>query len=320
MDKKFIILCDGSCDLTRELREKYDIEYMAGVFSYPDGTEEVGFLDWADCQHIPNCTSEIFYDLLKKNPTGFKTAPVSPQACYREIEKYVKQGYGVMTLSLSQALSGAYSFVLMAKQDIEKNYPDAEVYCIDSRRYACAIGLLAIHASMLRSEGKSLKETVDYIEANKIRFHQAGWVDDLSYLAKQGRLTNSKAFFGSLIGLKPIGELDSNGLTTVIAKVKGEKLAFKVLLSYMELVGEDLGNQVIVISQSSRRKQAETYKRMIEERFHPKAVYISDVFPLTGVNIGPGLMAAYFVGKPISEGLVAETEAINKAIELSTKE
>ena len=59
---------------------------------------------------------------------------------------------------------------------------------------------------------------------------------------------------------------------------------------------------------------------MIEERFHPKAVYISDVFPLTGVNIGPGLMAAYFVGKPISEGLVAETEAINKAIELSTKE
>ena len=37
---------------------------------------------------------------------------------------------------------------------------------------------------------------------------------------------------------------------------------------------------------------------MIEENFHPKAVIINDVFPMSGINIGPGLMAAYYVGKP----------------------
>ena len=199
------------------------------------------------------------------------------------------------------------------KAFLEK-YPDANIYCLDSLRFGPSFGLLAIYASMLRSEGKSLEETVAWLEANKQRFHQAGWLDDLSFVAKKGRLTHAKAFFGTLAGIKPIGEIDSTGMTTVLGKVKGAKNAFSVLLSYIAEVGEDLGDQIVVIAQSDRLAQAEQYKKMLEEKFSPKEIHIMDLYPSSGINVGPGLMAAYFMGKPVTEDLKYERELIENLI------
>jgi hypothetical protein len=53
---------------------------------------------------------------------------------------------------------------------------------------------------------------------------------------------------------------------------------------------------------------------MIEERIHPKEVRIIDVFPGSGINVGPGLMAAYYTGKRISKDLSVERELVNKLL------
>ena len=137
-------------------------------------------------------------------------------------------------------------------------------------------------------------------------------VDSLRF--KKGRLTHSKAFFGKLAGVKPIGEFDYNGLTTVIGKVKGAKKAYSVLLNYMENTIVNASEQTIFIAQTSRYPQAEKYKEMIMERFHPKEVIINDVFPSCGINIGPGLMAAYYIGTPISKGLTEEKALLERII------
>lgn len=315
MENNFAIVCDVTCDLNAELRAEYDIEYVPGTITFPDGTEETSFLDWSECKTIPNCTSEAFYALLKKDPDAIKSSPANIEVFAEVFEKHVNAGEAVLAISISSALSGTYAFMCAAQKLVLEKHPEAKIVVIDSRRYAGGMGLLCIHASMLRKEGKSFEEVAAYIEENKIRFHQTGWLDDLFFVAKKGRMTNAKAFFGNLIGIKPIGELDSNGLTTVIGKVKGEKSAYKVCLDYMEAVGENLKDQIILIAQSNRPKQAATYKQMIEERFSPKAVYICDVFPPTGINVGPGLMVAFYVGKPISKDLAEETALLAKIIQ-----
>ena len=193
-------------------------------------------------------------------------------------------------------------------------YPDAKIKLIDSLRFGPGFGLMLVHASMLRSEGKSFEEAADYLETNKNRYHQAGWLDDLSFVAKKGRITHPKAFFGQLAGIKPIGEFDAGGLTTVLGKAKGAKAAYSVLMKYIEATIEDPEDQYIFIAQTSRYPQAQAYKKMIEEKFNPKAVYIIDVFPFCGINIGPGLMAAYYVGKPISGDLSAERALIEQFV------
>ncbi|MBO6011478.1 MAG: hypothetical protein J6P71_06745, partial [Oscillospiraceae bacterium] len=83
---------------------------------------------------------------------------------------------------------------------------------------------------------------------------------------------------------------------------------------YIEATIVEPEKQTIFIAQTCRLPAAEQYKKMIEERFHPREVVINDVFPSCGINIGPGLMAAYYVGKPISADLSEERAIIEKAI------
>ena len=309
-EKKFVILPDVTCDLNAELRNKYNIDVVLGHVSYPNGKEETSMLDWKDCSYLKTHTGEEFYAELSKNPSGFTSAPPNIQEFYNAFEKYVKEGYGVLSMTISSGMSGTYNFSVKAKEMIMEKYPNAEVECFDSLRFGPGYGLMAIHASILREEGKSLAEVKDYLETNKNRFHQIGWLDDLSFVAKKGRLSHAKAFMGKLIGIKPIGEFDYNGLTTVIAKAKGEKTAYQAMLSYIEQTIENPEEQVVIIAHTNRRAQAEHYKQLIKEKFNPKEIYLNDVYPACGVNVGPGLMAAYYVGKPISQGLEEEKKLI----------
>ena len=306
--EKFVILPDVSCDLTKEILEKYDLEYVPGHISLPDGGETYATLEWAPF------TREEFYTNVKKNPSAYTTSPASVAEFAAYFEKYVKEGVGVISMSISTGISGTYNFTLKAREEVLKKYPEGKIHCVDSLRFGPGFGLMVMNAAELKAQGKSFEEVVDFIENNKNNYHQMGWLDDLSFVAKKGRLTNAKAFFGTLIGIKPIGEYDYNGLTTVLGKAKGEKQAYKVMLDYIEKTIVNPEEQIIFIAQTQRMKQAEAYRDMIAERFHPKDILILDVHPFCGLNIGPGLMAAYYFGKPISKDLSEEKAIINEGL------
>lgn len=312
--EKFVILPDVTCDLNAEIRKKYDIQIITGHVHYPNGVEEESMLSWEECSFLKEHTSEEFYEALSKNPNGFTTAPPNIQEFYNVFEKYVKDGYGILSMTISSGMSGTFNFAVTAKEMILEKYPDAKIECFDSLRFGPGYGLMAIYASILREEGKTLAETKEYLEANKSRFHQIGWLDDLSFVAKKGRVSHAKAFMGKLIGIKPLGEFDYNGLTTVVAKAKGEKSAYKAMVSYIEKTIENPEEQVIIVAHTNRRSQAEHYKQLIQEKFNPKEIYLNDVYPACGINIGPGLMAAYYVGKPISSGLEEEKALISSIL------
>ena len=313
MKKEFVIIPDVNCDLNDELRKEYDIEVILGHYITPDGKEHSSVLNW------DTVNRDEFYKDLKKNPNGYKTSPGNVKECYSVFEKHIKKGEAIIAISISQTLSGAYSFMKQAIDELKGNYPEAKIALIDSMRFGPGAGLLAIYASILRSEGKSFDEAVGWLEDNKNHFHQTGWMDDLSFVAKKGRITHAKAFFGSLVGIKPVGEFDYNGMTTVIGKCKGEKEAYKVLIEYIKRHITNPNEQILLIATSNRQMQAEVYKKLIEENINPKKIYVSDVYPNCGINIGPGLMAAYYYGKPISHGLEEETKAFNE-IKASIKE
>ena len=304
--KSFVILADATCDLSEEFQREYDIGVIPGHIELPDGTEIPSFLKWE------KYSREDFYASLKKNPNGYSTSPANVAEFSAAMEPYAAENVGVLLLTISSGISGAFNFASQAREELLRKYPSAEIRIVDSMRFGPGFGLMAVYASMLRSQGKTLAETTQWLEDNKNRFHQAGWLDDLSFVAKKGRITQPKAFFGTLAGVKPIGEFDYNGLTTVLGKVKGAKTAYSVLLGYMEATIENPEEQIIFIAQTNRLPQAMEYKKMIEEKFHPKAVFVNDVFPSCGINIGPGLMAAYYMGKPISKDLSEERALFDK--------
>ena len=303
--RDFIIMADATCELNEELQAKYGIKVIPSHIVLPDGTDIPSFHEWKEYSR------DEFYNALKKAPNAYKTAPPNVAEFAAAFEEAILQGKDILLLTISSGISGTYNFSLQAKKLVEEKYPDAKICCVDSLRFGPAFGLIAMHASMLKEAGRTFGEIVEYVEANKNRFHQAGWLDDLSFVASKGRMTHAKAFMGTLVGVKPIGEFDYNGLTTMIGKAKGAKSAYAALMHYISKTIENPEDQIIMIAHTNRYQQAVAYKQMIEEKFHPRAVYINDVFPMSGVSIGPGLMAAYYMGTPISEGLSKEREILN---------
>lgn len=305
---EYVILTDSTCDLPESFQKEYGIVVLPGHLVLPDGSEVLQYPNWE------RFSKEEFYKSLKKNPDGYKTSPANVGEIKAKMEEEVKAGRGVIMITISSAISGSPDFANQAMALVKEEYKNAELAVVDSLRFGPGLGLICMHAAMKRNAGASFAETVAWLEENKCRFHQAGWLDDLTFVAKKGRLTHAKAFFGTLAGVKPIGEFDYNGLTTVLGKATGAKAAYEVLLKYMEKTIEDPEDQIIMIAETFRFPQAEVYKTMIEERFHPKAVYIQDVYASCGVNVGPGLMAAYYIGKPISKDLSEERAIIEEAL------
>ena len=296
-------------DLSNELRNIYAIEYIPGHITTDKNEQIPSIMEWTEY------TMEDFYDKVKKNPDAFKTSAPTVGELEAAFEKHILNGEGVFFSCMSSKMSCSFDNACVAAENIRKKYSDASIRLVDSRRFGAGSGLLLIIASELRKAGRCLDDVADYIESIKFKVHQAGWHDDLQFCAKKGRISNSKAFFGTLVGIKPIGDFSRDGLTTVLTKVKGEKTAYSVLLDYIGETIENPEEQIIIVSSTNRTRAAMKYIEMIKERFHPAHIYYTDVFMTCGAGSGPGLMAAYYVGKEVSEGLVKETEIFARLTE-----
>jgi DegV family protein with EDD domain len=306
--KKYVIIADSTSDLSEELRKKYDVEYINGYATFPDGKEHSVGLQW------DIITENDFYESIKNKNTKYTTAPANIDDYVTKFEFYLKQGYDVLSISLSGGMSGTYNFTLKAQEILKEKYPENKVYCVDSRRYSLACGLLVILASEQRKLGKDINEVYDYLEAIKNKIHQAGSLDDLFFLARAGRISFAKAFMGTLIGIKPMGDFDSNGMTTVLTKVKGWKNAFKFVVEYMKKTIELPEEQIILIANSNRTAQLEELKSLIQKEFNPKQIYTTSLYLSTAINVGPGLLGVYYIGKELSKDLEFEKQ-ITKEIE-----
>lgn len=305
--EKYVILADVSCDLNEQIRDEIGMkDYIRGHVHFDDGKDFSTTLDWS---HI---SREDFYKQLSNKKCKINTAPANADECLTHFEKYAAEGYSIISLSLSSAISATYNLTCIAADRLREKYPQCKIRCIDSARMSGALGLLTIYAHLLQKEGKSFDEVVQWLEENKRKVHQMGPIDDLIFVARRGRLTMGKAIMGSFAGVKPMGDCNAEGYTTVLTKVKGIGKALDLTVQYAKATAVDPGNQIVLIAHSDRELYANSLKAKVEEQLKPKAVWVTDVFSACGTNIGPGMIGLYYLGETVSKDLEVEKEIINK--------
>ena len=308
--KKFIILADLTCDLSKEIRDGFEInDYIKGHIHFDDGRDFETTLDW------DNISREEFYKALSNKKSKITTAPASPEEYFETFKKYAEDGYDIISISISSKPSSTYDVACGAANRVKELYPECRIECVDSLRMSGGFGLLVVYAHEMKNQGKSFDEIVAWLEENKNRVHQMGPIDDLMFVARRGRMSKGKAIMGSFAGVKPMGDCTKDGFVSVLGKVKGIKKALQVTTEYIRIASEDIENSYVLITHSNREEYANALKEMIETELKPKKVMLSDVFCGSGTNIGPGMISAYFLGASVSEDLQAETEFMNSALE-----
>lgn len=305
--KNFIILSECTCDLSPEARAEIGMtDYLSGHVNF-NGTEYPTTLDW---EHF---TREEYYKTLSNKKAKVTTAPPSPAEFAAAYEKYVKDGIAVIVISLSSKISSTYSFAVSAAEEVRAKYPDAKIYCFDSFRMSGGLALLTYYAYKLQNEGKSFDEVIAWLEENKRKVHQMGPIDDLIFVARRGRISMGKAIMGSFAGVKPMGDCNADGYTSILTKAKGIGKALDITTQYVKETATNIEDQYLFVVHSNRELYAKALAEKLEA-LNPKKVYVSDVYPACGANIGPGMIGVYYLGQEISEDMAKEKEVMNRIV------
>ena len=301
--ENFAIMTDAGGDFTREIIQKYGIEETPlSKVVWPDGSEKPADLYWETMN--PN----DYFALMQNKKNNFSSSIPSPQTMLDRLTALAEAKRNVIIITISSTMSGGYSAFTIAAKEVMEKYPKIKIKVIDSLRYSGAINLIAIEASLCRAKGMKFDETVEYLQEFRLRVHECGFLDDLFFLARKGRIKKSLAFMGNMIGVKPMADLcNETGLSQVLGKARGYKQVMKIFPKYIQRTIGDYRNKVFVITYSAREPQALEMKKIVEETFNPEHLIFVPMGQSTGANVGPGLAAAFYAGdEPVSPNCVKE--------------
>ena len=301
--ENFAIMTDAGGDFTREIIQKYGIEETPlSTIVWPDGSEKPADIYWDTMK--PN----DYFALMQNKKNNFSSSIPSPQTIRDRLTALAEAKRNVIVITISSTMSGGYSAFTIAAKEVMEKYPKIKIKVIDSLRYSAAITLMAVEASLCRAKGMKFDETVEYLDSFRLRVHECGFLDDLFFLARKGRIKKSLAFMGNMIGVKPMADLcNETGQSQVLGKARGYKQVMKIFPKYIQRTIGDYTNKVFVVTYSAREPQALEMKKIIEETFKPEHLIFVPMGQSTGANVGPGLAAAFYAGdEKVSKDCVKE--------------
>ena len=288
---KYQIFTDSSCDLSTELRKANNIEYFYFGLVV-DGVEYKADLDWQEY------TQEEFYGWLSAGKK-VKTTQVSMEEVLLKVRPYFEKGIDIIYIGCSSALTGSMNLFELAKQQLMEEFPDRKMIGVDSLAAACTLGMMVLDAAKEQKKGLSIDELQQWVLDNRFFYNQFATVDTLTYLKAAGRIKGAAAFFGNIMGVKPIFISDRKGNNLTINKVKGTKASLNELFEDVKAAMVPGVTEEIFIGQGMAQDRAELLKKRVENELHIKAT-VQWIGPIVGTTCGPGVIATFCKGKEVT--------------------
>lgn len=210
----YVIMTDSCADLPIEFIQKNQVPYVSLNYGY-NGNE---YKDDFGCSQ----SFQTFFNDMRKGAMPLTSQPNS-EAFYKAFKENIIHGRDILFISISSALSGSINSANLAKNSIQEEYPEAKIYIIDSLMATFGEGYLVYLAYELKKTGKTIEENVRYLEENKQKVNGYFMVDDLIYLKKGGRISNTAAYLGFVLHVKPVLVINHEGKVVPVFKAKGRK-------------------------------------------------------------------------------------------------
>ena len=274
---KIILSADKTCDLTEDLREKYQVETMP----YHIHLEGKQYIDNEDIH------PEDLYRAYWERKALPKTAAVNMAEYMDYFEKWTSQGYAVIHFCLGSALTSSYQNCVLAAGELKN------VYVIDSCNLSTAISLQIMDCRSMIDANTPAEEIYDYFSHNRQRYHASFVVDTLEFLVAGGRCSSVAAFGANLLNIKVSIEVDNtSGGMGVGKKYRGNLQ--RVLKQYVkDKLSEypDIVTDKIFITHSGiDDSYIELVRRTVEETMHFEHIYVTQASCTISSHCGPGTL------------------------------
>ncbi len=292
---KYAIITDSACDLSKAYRDANNIDYAKTTYSYEENGklhELAADLDWE------SISCKDFYDVLRRGIRIF-TAQVTAQGYLDVFIPHLEKGEDILYVACSSGLSASLKAAqLLAETELKEKYPDRKVIVVDTLRAGMAQGSIVMLAVDLMKQGKSIEENANILEREKIYYKEVGIPETLSYLRRAGRVKASAAFFGNIIGLKPILVFDEKGSNIAVEKAIGKKKAFNRMA---EMIKEDIvdpeNQEIYLMNADCNPEDVDYFKNAILKQVQVKNIAVETLGPVIGASSGPGTIIVNYKGR-----------------------
>ncbi len=281
--KKVAIIADTTCDLSVELKEKYQIKTFPlhihlGEKEYSDGVD---------------ISPDDIYRWSDENKATPKTSAISPAEATDVLEAALKDAETVICFCISDQMSSTGNVLRLAVQELEV---EDKVFVVDSKSLSTGIGLQIIEAAIMAEQGMEAAEIVETIRKMQPRVRASFVVDTLTYLHRGGRCSGLAALAGGALKLHPlISVMDGKMLPG--KKYRGKMN--RVIIEYVKDMEEELKNakadRVFITHSGCEEEIIEAVKAELTALGRFNEILITRAGSVITSHCGPGTLGVLFI-------------------------
>ena len=287
----YILSCCSTADLTAQHFQNRDIHYIYFHYylnekPYPD---DLG-------KSMP---FDQFYQAMADGAET-RTSQVNASEFVSYFTPFLEDGKDILHVCLSSGISGVINSALIARDTLKEKYPDRKIIIVDSLGASSGYGLFMDKLADLRDSGMDLDTLSALADEHKLELHHWFFSTDLTFYVKGGRITKAAGWFGTILGICPLLNMDNLGRLIPRKKVRSKKKVIKEIVEMMKENAQDglNYNGKCYISQSACLEDAQAVASLVEEAFpHLNGkVEINYIGTTIGSHTGPGTVALFFWG------------------------
>jgi DegV family protein with EDD domain len=291
---KVAVVTDTTAYLPSELVEAAEIRLVSLYVNWPDDSQRE-----ADIGDLNS-----FYERLRSADQLPTTSQPSIGDFLQIYEPLIDQGSEIVSIHISGGISGTVESARQAREQLSERGASHRVTVLDSRTAAGGLGLVVLAAARAAAEGASRQEVEETAAEARAALKMWFAVDTLEYLRRGGRIGAASALMGTALKIKPILTLDNE--ITPIERVRTSARALDRLTDYARQRKDD-GADGWVVQHSQAPEQAARLAASTQEIMGRPPTFISEIGPVLGAHIGPGLLGvggvpAQMVQLPIGAG------------------
>jgi fatty acid kinase fatty acid binding subunit len=231
------------------------------------------------------------YDAYYTKLAGAADLPTTSQPSIGDFlavyEPLLDAGHEIVSIHLAGGMSGTVASAEQARAQLDSRAE--RVHVIDSATACGGQGLVILAAAAAARSGAG--GAVVGARAPGARAELKMWfaLDTLEYLRRGGRIAGAQAWLGTALKIKPILTVESE--ITPVERVRTSRRAFERMVELLRSLKEQ-GSDAYMVQHIQARRQAEELAVRGTEIFGAPPRLISEIGPVIGTHVGPGLLGA----------------------------
>ena len=288
----YVLSACTPADISAEHFDRIGVKYIC--FKY-----RLGDMDYID-DLGKTISYKDFYQAMRDGKNT-KTSLINMDVYMEYFKSVLESGKDIIHVVLSGGLSGSCNSARLAAEELREQYPDRKIYIVDSLAASSGYGLFVDALADLKNGGMSIDDLYAWANENKKRVHHWFFSTDLTFYVKGGRISKAAGWFGTMLKICPLLNVDDKGKLIPREKIRGKNNVLKAIFNKMVENADDGVNYngKCFISHSDCYEDARAVADLVEAAF-PNLngkVLINYIGSTIGAHTGPGTVALFFFGK-----------------------